>query len=247
MRSIKPILIVLGVSAMLLGPVGLQIPSVGADAAFAGNGNGNGGSNGNSGGNGGGNGKSGGKSNSGNGGGNGKAAASTDTASAGETSKGKNAHGLLASELKGLNAAHANPNALANASPNSQVGRLAAYRDAALAAVGAQAAIDDANDALAAFDAADQGRTIAEIETDIAALDPAAEGYDPALLEALNAELTAAQTRDEDRAALVDAIADAETAAAGAGETEAEALLAAANGRTLSPEAIAYIRKLLDI
>ena len=36
------------------------------------------------------------------------------------------------SELGALNAAHASPQALAHASPNSRVGRIAAYRDAVL-------------------------------------------------------------------------------------------------------------------
>ena len=259
MRSMKPILSILGVTTLLLGPIGLDPSNIGATAAFAGNGNdggngnsgGNGGGNGN--GNGGGNGNSGGSSKSDNAGG--KSASSSDVASVeskskGKTeskSKGKTSHGLLASELKGLNAAHANPNALAHANPNSQVGRLATYRDAALAAAGAQDAVDAANTALAAFDDANQGRSLVDIEADIAALDPTAAGYDPAQLETLNAELTAAQTRDADRAVLAAAVTAAEDAMANAGATEDDALLAASNGRTLSPEAIAYIRELLNI
>lgn len=237
MRSMKPILSVLGVTALLLGPIGLQIPSIGATEAFAGGGNGNGNS--------GGNGNGGGKSNS-------KASTATsdtsaEVAPAEGTRKVKKGHGLLASELKGLNAAHANPNALANASPNSQVGRLATYRNAAVAAAGAQDAIDGAIAALAEFDATNSGRSIADIEADIAALDPTAVDYDPAQLEILGAELSTAQTREADRIILADAVATAEESAGDAADTEAEALLAAANGRTLSPEAIAYLRELLNI
>jgi len=61
-----------------------------------------------------------------------------------------NGHASVASEnsnLGALNAAHASDSALANASPNSRVGRIAAYRDAALAAQTAadtEAAISDA-------------------------------------------------------------------------------------------------------
>ena len=249
MRSMKPILSILGVTTLLLGPIGLDPSSFGATAAFAGNGKDGG--NGNSGGNGGGNGNSGGKGNSG---GNGIGASSqsddaggSEIASVESKAKRKSSHGLLASELKGLNAAHANPNALANASPNSQVGRLATYRDAALAAAGAQGAVDAANTALAAFDDADQGRSLADIEADIAALDPTAEGYDPAQLDTLNEELAVAQTRDADRAVLAAAVTAAENAMATAGASEEDALLAASNGRTLSPEAIAYIRDLLNI
>ncbi len=235
MRSMKPILSILGVTTLLLGPIVLDIPSIGATAAFAGNGGGNGGGNGNGGG----------SAHSSNG--NGKSAKSTEVASVEGAATGKTSHGLLASELKGLNAAHANPNALAHANPNSQVGRLAAYRDAAVAAAGAQGAVDGANAALAAFDAANQGRSVADINADIAALDPTAPDYDPTVADALNAELAAAQTRDADRALLADAVAAAEAALATAGATEEDALLAASNGRTLSPEAIAYIRELLKI
>jgi hypothetical protein len=45
-----------------------------------------------------------------------------------------NAHGKLASKLGALNAYHASPNAFANASPNSRVGRIKAYWDALEAA-----------------------------------------------------------------------------------------------------------------
>ena len=51
----------------------------------------------------------------------------------------KNTHGKLASELKGLNAAHASETAMANASPNSMVGKIEAYRQAILAGQAAEA------------------------------------------------------------------------------------------------------------
>lgn len=245
MRSMKPVFAVLGVTSMLFSPVALHIPFIGATAAFAGNGNGNGGGNGSGGGNGNGHSNNGGNSHSAAGASSGSA--STDVTSVEKPGKAKGSHGLLASELKGLNAAHASPNALANASPNSQVGRLATYRDAALAAAGAQDAIDQAVAALSEFDTANPGRSVADIEADITALDPAAVGYDPAQLDALNAELDNAQMREADRTLLADAVTGAEAAAEGAALAEAEALLDAANGRTLSPEAVAYVRDLLNI
>lgn len=240
MQTIKPILSILGVTALLLGTIVPNASYFGATAAFADSGKGGGNGNG-----GGGNGNGGGNTHSDNSGG--KSSKAAEVASAEGESSGKSSHGLLASELKGLNAAHANPNALANANPSSQVGRLATYRDAAIAATEAQGAIDAADAALTVFDEANQGRSVTDIDADIAALDPTAEGYDPAQLDALNAELAAAQTRDIDRAVLADAVAAAETALATAGATEADALLAASKGRELSPEAIAYIRDLLNI
>lgn len=233
MRAMRPIISVLGVTALLLGPIGLQIPSIGATEAFAGGGNGNGGGNGGR--------ESSSKTSAG------KSGASEGVARVEKPAKAKGSHGLLASELKGLNAAHASPNALANASPNSQVGRLATYRDAAIATAGAQGAIDDATTALAEFDAVNTGRLVTEIEADIVALDPTALDYDAAQLVALSLELETAQTRDADRAVLAGALVTAEDAADGAATTEADALFAAAKGRTLSPEAIAYLRDLLNI
>ena len=50
--------------------------------------------------------------------------------------------------LGALNAAHASPNAFANASPNSRVGRIAAYRDAALVSEELAGILADAKEAL---------------------------------------------------------------------------------------------------
>lgn len=89
----------------------LTILSFTADAAYAGNGNngnGNGGDRGNSN-----------RDNGNRGGGN-------------NGNAGGNGNGAIASALGALNAAHANENAFANASANSRVGLIAAYRDAAV-------------------------------------------------------------------------------------------------------------------
>ena len=138
----------------------VSLPDVAYAKSGNDNGNGGGNGNGNGGGNGGGNGN--GKSDS-SGGGNGKAdksgkGAGGDSAKVKSKTKSKTKAedgtkakskpkakakpkkktlaeelGVHPSELGALNAAHANPNALANASPNSRVGRIAAYRDAVLA------------------------------------------------------------------------------------------------------------------
>ncbi|MGH6960944.1 MAG: hypothetical protein ACREE7_10705, partial [Dongiaceae bacterium] len=62
-------------------------------------------------------------------------------------------HGAVASSLGALNAAHASETALAHASPNSRVGKIAAYKAAALAAQAADQAVADAQ---ADLDAANQ-------------------------------------------------------------------------------------------
>lgn len=280
----KTLATAVALSALILGPLAPVSFEFGATPAFA---------KGNGGGNGGGNGKGG---NSGSKGGAGKANAGGKAKGAGNVAKAAagtavtatattvaiaepvetapNAHGKMASELKGLNAYHASETAFANASPNSQVGRIAAYREAALetvaageAAAEAAAALEEATAALSASEQAladlDQnysGRTTAEIDADIAALDPAATDYQSSL-DALNAERTAAETYETDRAALETEIAtneaavadaetataDAETALADAELAEGEALTTAANGRTLSDPAIDFLREQLGL
>ena len=148
--------------------------------------------------------------------------------------------GGLAYELKGMNAVNASPNALEHASPNSQVGRIAAYRDAALARNALQPAVDDAQDALDALPV--PTRDLASIDAAIGALDPTALDYVDALA-ALDAE-RAATVAYGDAVVILDG---ATLAAAGAQATEDAALLTASKGRILSAEAIAYIRAVLNL
>lgn len=154
--------------------------------------------------------------------------------------KSQGGNGALASELKGLNAVKANANALANAAPNSQVGRIALYRDAALLSVEKAKALEEASLALAGL--TPPTRTVEEIDVAIGLLDPNAEGY--------AAALAALQQEKADAIAYGEAAAAAEALAlelAAAEEAEAAALLSASNGRILSDEAIAYIRDMLDL
>lgn len=225
---------VLGLVALAIGPVPAALfPTTGVDVAHAesgkSNGNGNSGSHGNS-------------------------SASHGNAAAAQSAQGNSAvqvakaasgatvrgNGALASELKGLNAVKANPNALEHAAPNSQVGRIAAYRDAAQASINAQTALTDAETALAGLEV--PARDIEAIDGDIAALDPNSAGYADDLA-ALQAERTNAK-------AYTDAMAAVDLATkqlATSGETEQAALLAASGGRELSDEAIAYIRSVLKL
>lgn len=169
-------------------------------------------------------------------------------------------HGAIASELKGLNAAHANPNAFANASPNSQVGRIAAYQTAALATIEAGTAVQTATDVLADAQGAlgaqidaYEGRTSGDIQADIDLLDPAAVDYQDRLAS-LNGELDAALTQEAIISGLIDdvvsaelALEDAKLVADAAQATEDEAFLVASDGATLSDAAMAYFRDLLEL
>ena len=182
----------LGVSAMALLPATGGVFLLSADQAFA-QGKGNSDNNGNRGGNR--NDRAGERGNKGdngnNGNGNGRGNGNQPSASQqnvdgdeGSEDEGKPGRGAIASELKGLNAAHANINALMNASPNSQVGRIASYYFAV-----------NATDDLLADIAAAEGyfdaetlESIAAYEDAIAALDPESPTYD-AELEALTNSL----------------------------------------------------------
>ena len=122
-----------------------------------------------------------------------------------------NGHDKEAHKLGALNAAHASENALAHANPNSRVGKIAAYKEAELAAKAAAAdaaamdqAVADAqkglDDALAAnadtdpLNDVDQA-TIDGLTQDVADAEAAAE----------TADATAAAAQDEADAALVNA------------------------------------------
>jgi hypothetical protein len=218
MKSLRYLTRAFGLLALALGPVpALLVHATGLDAAYAdssnGKGNGNGGNSGNAGGN-------------GNGGTNSNGGGTNNSAKTAGSS-----NGALASELKGMNAVHANPNALKNADPNSQVGKIAAYQNAALATQAAELAVETATSNLVA---AQEGLAAAE-----------------ALPASTPEEITA---RDTAIAAANQAIADATTAVGTANAdlelaaaTEDAALLTATGGETLSVEALAYIRAELGL
>jgi hypothetical protein len=135
-------------------------------------------------------------------------------------SSGNNGRGQLARELGSLNAAHANPNALANASPNSMPGKLNVYKQAqeTFAEV-----LADQDEAYAAYQ-----KLILLTEEEVAANYPDG-GYEEAVT---NAAI--------DYAAARDAAAEAEAAAD-------ESLSALTGGQELSEAALAELWRLLDL
>jgi hypothetical protein len=152
-----------------------------ASQAWAGNGNGNG-----------------------NGGGNANGHGKADKAD-------KANHGAEASSLGALNAAHASETALANASPNSRVGKIAAYKDAELAAKAAAAdaaaadqAVADAQEALDAALAANADEDPLN-DVDQETIDGLAQDVADAEAAAATADADALAAQDAADAALVDA------------------------------------------
>jgi hypothetical protein len=134
--------------------------------------------------------------------GNGNGNGNSENGAQSKGNKGQNDHsgkGSTASALGALNAAHANPNALLHASPNSRVGRIAAYRDEVLATMGLEADLAEARAILDGL--AVPARPTAEVEAELAL----ASG-DLADAEALLADLLDDDPPD------INAIAEAELA-----------------------------------
>jgi hypothetical protein len=128
-RSLRfgPLASILIAAAFVAAPVGLGVNGHWIDgaAAYAKNGGGGGNGNGNGGGNGNGAGNSNGASNANGASKNANAGKGLSGASDDESAPGN--HGALASSLGALNAANASTKALANANPNSRVGKIATY------------------------------------------------------------------------------------------------------------------------
>ena len=226
---------------------------------------------GNSGDHGGGNSGNHGGGNSGGGGGNSGGGNASGSSGGGASHAGGAAgNGSVHSELKGLNAAHASLTAMANAAPTSQVGRLAAYRTAALATqtdaqtlAAAQAAYaalvgtytgPSATDLAAQIAAADTAN--AALQSQIDALDPTSPTYaaDAAALQGqmtdtsqLSAELQQAQTYETDLAQLQATVDAAQTSYSTDQASEQTALDTATGGRTLSDAALAELRSELGL
>ena len=158
----------------------------------------------------------------GNGNGNGRDRSSQNNSERGNSGRSNNSNGrgALASELKGLNAAHANQNALMNASPNSMPGKLYVYQQAAIESAGAVAELEAAQD--------EYDRLIGLTEEEIETQFPDG-GYEDAVTQAA-----------------ID-LEDAETIAETADGTANVALLAASGGRELSDAAMDELKRLLGL
>lgn len=163
----KKIVLPLALATAFVAPLSPFDLLLGADAAFAqGKSNGNGNSSGN--GNGG---------DHGNGGNNGNSNRSNG-----------NSKGAVASELKGLNAAHANEQALLNAAANSQVGVIATYRETTLEQRRLQEQLANLGVDPSAYDPT-KLPTQEQVEEYLATLDSGSDNYDEATAEALLQQL----------------------------------------------------------
>ena len=195
---------------------------------------------------------------------------SSANSNTGSSHSGNAGQGSIHSELKGLNAAHASLTALANAAPNSQVGRIATYRTAALATEAQAKSLDAALKAYNAYLGTYTGPTAADLQSQITAantanaalqsqinaLDPMSSTFttDKAALEAqmtdtasLTTQLQQAQTYEANLATLQQQVTTDQTAYDTNLAAEQTALNTAANGRTLSAPALAELRRELGL
>lgn len=179
-------------------------------------------------------------------GGKGKGAGAAKKADITASKPAPGSRGALASELKGLNAAHASDMALLRASPNSRVGRIATYKAAAETTIAAKGELAEAEAALADLIASRTARPVADVLADIDALDPTAADYLDSLA-ALEAELEAAMLEDEAIVGAEEAVALAEATVEEAVVAEDAAFSTASDGRELSAEAMEYFRSLLEL
>lgn len=282
-RTPKKLLKATSLLMALAGSVALVTWVAFPDAAHAdsGKGNGNGGGNGgggNSGGNGGGNGGG----NNADKGSEGAGSTKGDTAAAKSEKAAKKPKkvsladelGLSRSELGALNAANASPNALKNASPNSRVGKIAAYRDAVLEGRKIEAELEtkkaelealpppersvaeiDADVQAAETDLAGQEAEVAQLEADLAA----AGGTDPTIeadleaaraavieAEAAKAALEAEQAAAVEYETLAGEVADLEQSVEDQPEVERSLLEAAAN-KPVTDAVEAAVKQLLGL
>jgi hypothetical protein len=109
---------------------------------------------------------------------------------------GNNGRGAIASELRGLNAAHADQNALVNGSPNSMPGKLYAYQQASLAASEVDAKVTETGDLYAALQNMTEAR-FNELNPELdyeSTLATAGADYQEAIEAQTNADATTDQT-----------------------------------------------------
>lgn len=200
--------------------------------------------------------------------GNGASASSKDQEAS--EAKGDNGRGSTARELKGLNSAHALMHADPQANSESQVGRVATYRQEAIEAQEAYDAWQIAYNEYLAFEGSYTGPSSSELQTQIddaksfnsgiddqiAALDTASATYadDVSALEAQKIDVGALEAQKLVAVAYeieLDRLATESDRLAGEYETaadeEEDALMAASGGRTLSDAALEELRSLLGL
>ncbi|WP_425090719.1 hypothetical protein [Tropicimonas sp. S265A] len=140
-------------------------------------------------------------------------------------------------KLRNLNASRAAAAAFANASPNSNVGKIATYQEAATEYYDTREDLMDARSALRDFDQSYDGRGSDEVLQDIADLDPTIPGYEETL-SALEQELAVAEAFEDERDGLLDGVRDVRRDFLIAGKEAEAAFFDASKGGALTVSAL---------
>jgi hypothetical protein len=140
--------------------------------------------------------------------------------------------------LKNLNASNAAAQAFQNASPNSNVGKIATYQEAAVDYYALRGDLTDARRELNELNESYDGRPSEDIvDDDIEALDPADPDYD-ADRQALADELGEASEFEDARAELADDVRDVRRETLFASKEAEGAFYQASKGAVLTSEAL---------
>lgn len=140
-------------------------------------------------------------------------------------------------KLRNLSASGAAAAAFANASPNSNVGKIATYQDAAAEYYDLRDELTEARSELRDFDEMYDGRSSQEINDEIAGLDPSAPDYSDTLA-GLEEELAAAETYETEREALTDDLKDLRSETYAALEEAEAAFFDASKGREVTRDVL---------
>ncbi len=149
-------------------------------------------------------------------------------------------------KLRNLNAANAAAPAFANASPNSNVGKIAAYQDAAETYYDLRGELSKQGKEIREFTESYDGRSSLEVEQDISALDPADPDYDAHLAE-LAQELDAALAYEGEREHMIGDLKAAREEAELAAKQAEDAFYDASMGAVLTRETLAELHGKLGL
>ena len=148
-------------------------------------------------------------------------------------------------KLKNLNASNAAAQAFRNASPNSNVGKIATYQEAAEDYYELRDDLTDARRELKAFNESYDGRTSEEIAEDIAALDPN-DPNDPDR-DALAEEFKEASDFEDARMELADDVKDVRRETLFASKDAEQAFYQASKGSSLTLQALSEFHSNLGL
>lgn len=149
-------------------------------------------------------------------------------------------------KLRNLNAAKASPVAFLNASPNSNVGKIAAYQESAQDYYDDRERLQRRKARLERLEESYDGRSSDDVLDDIEALDPESDTYEGDLAE-LEKELDEAETFEADRRKLQKGVITAKRDVVESGKQAEEDFFDASKGREVTPKVLSQLNRILGL